>query len=97
MALEPALSFEGVRHNINAVMSLPARSRAGMALVAMGFVLDLEALRRESLGQLPFDQICGAHAVRIRQAARAGQWLSLRRNRDRRDKSSLVGVIHKSA
>ena len=46
VTFEPGLSFEGLRHDIDAVMSLPARPRPGMALVFLGFVLDLEALRR---------------------------------------------------
>ena len=46
VALQPGLTFEGLRHDIDPVMSLPARPRPGMALVFEGFVLDLEALRR---------------------------------------------------
>ena len=57
MALEPALSAEGVRHDIEAEMGLTARPVAGMAFVAMRFVLDAQALRRESLAQLFRDDI----------------------------------------
>ncbi len=66
VAFQPGLSFERLRHDINAVMSLPARPPAGMALMFLGFVLDPEALRRESLGQLLCDQIGGSHAARLR-------------------------------
>ena len=44
--LEPGLSFEGFRYNINAIMSLPARPVSGMAFVLVGFVQHLKALRR---------------------------------------------------
>jgi hypothetical protein len=44
-------------------MSLPARPGAGMAFVLVRFVHHLEALRRESLGQLLCDEIGGSHAA----------------------------------
>jgi hypothetical protein len=53
----------------------------------VGFVHHLEALRRESLGQLLCYQIGGLHAVRLKDDAPAGQW-SL---------SSLERVIGKGA
>jgi hypothetical protein len=65
MAFEPGLSLEGFRHNIDAVVSLPARPVPGMAFVLVGFVQHLEALRRESLGQLLCDEIGGPHAARL--------------------------------
>ncbi len=51
MALDPALSFEGIRHDIDPEMGLPAGPVPGMAFVAVGFVLHLQALRREGFGQ----------------------------------------------
>ena len=63
VAFEPGLTFEGLRHDIDPEMGLPARPVAGMAFVLVGFVLHLEALRRESLGQLLCDEIGGSHAV----------------------------------
>lgn len=65
MAVDPGLSFEGLRHNINSEMRLPARPSPGMALVLMGFVHHVEALRLESLGQLPGEQIDCSHAVEV--------------------------------
>jgi hypothetical protein len=44
-------------------MSLPARPVPGMAFVLVRFVHHLEALRRESLGQLLCDEIGGSHAA----------------------------------
>ncbi len=62
VAFQPGLSFEGIRHNINAEVCLSARPVSGMALMLVRFVQNLEALRLESLGQLLRDQIDGSHA-----------------------------------
>ena len=43
MAFDPALSPEGLRHNINPVMRLPARPVACVALVLMRFIDDAQA------------------------------------------------------
>ena len=48
VALDPALSAERFRHDINPEMSLSARPGAGVALVLMRFIHNIEALRRES-------------------------------------------------
>jgi hypothetical protein len=63
MALDPGLTFERLRHDIDPEMSLPARPVPGMALVLVGFVLHLEALGAESLGQFLCDEIGGSHAA----------------------------------
>jgi hypothetical protein len=65
VTLDAGLSFERFRHNINAVMRLPARPVSGMTFVLVGFILHLEALRSESLGQLLCDDIGGSHVVRL--------------------------------
>jgi hypothetical protein len=52
VALQPALSTEGFRHDIDPEMGFAARPVSGMTLVTVGFVLDLEAQRREGRGQL---------------------------------------------
>ena len=75
MALDPALSFEGVRHDIDPEMGLPARPVPGMAFVLMGFVHHLEALRREGFGQLSRDDVGGVHAAELGKAASRGQSL----------------------
>ena len=61
MTLDPGLPFEGWRHNIHPEMRLAARPVAGMALMQMGFVRDLEAFRSESFAQLFCDSFLGAH------------------------------------
>jgi len=61
MAFEPALSTERFRYDIEAEMSLAAGPVSGVALVPMRFILDMEALRRESCAQLFRDEIAGLH------------------------------------
>ena len=63
MALQPALPGERLGHNIDAVMGLTFRPVSGMTCVQVRLVLDGEALRGESLGQLVGDDVGGAHAV----------------------------------
>jgi len=93
VAFDPGLSFKHFRYNIDAIVSLPARPVSGMAFVLVGFIEHIEALRRESLGQLLCDQIGGPHAAPLRRGQSGGQWLesclALR--------SSLEGVTRKSA
>ena len=47
-------------------MALAARPVAGVALVRVRFILDMQALRRKSLAQLFRDQILGSHGARLR-------------------------------
>jgi hypothetical protein len=68
MALDPVLSFEGLSHDIDPVMSLPAFPVPGMACMLVRFILHLEALGRESLGQLPRDGIGGSHPFELGDA-----------------------------
>jgi hypothetical protein len=63
--LEPGLSFESFRYNIDAVVSLPARPVSGMAFVLVRFVQHFKAFRRESFGQLLRDEIGGSHVARL--------------------------------
>lgn len=65
VAFEPGLSFERFRHDIDAVVSLPARPVPGMAFMLVGFIQHFEALRCESLGQLLCEEIGGPHAARL--------------------------------
>src|SRR5437016_13837551 len=52
VALEPGLTFEGLRHDIDTEMALASGAVPGMADVLVGFIHDLQALRRKSRGQL---------------------------------------------
>ena len=61
VTLDPALPPEGLSHNINPEMGLPAGTVAGMAFMLVGFIDDAQACRRESLGQLLRDDLCGMH------------------------------------
>ena len=65
MALDPALPLEGLRHNIHPEVCLAARLVAGMALVQMRFVLDLEAFGKESFAQLVCDNLPGCHVAAL--------------------------------
>jgi hypothetical protein len=74
MALDSGLSFERRRHDIDPEMRLSARTVPGMALVLVGFVFHLEALGRESLGQLLCDEINSSHAAGLMRRRLVGQW-----------------------
>ena len=55
MPVDPGLSFEGRRHNINSEVRLPARACAGMTFVLVGFINDVEAFGRVVAGRNVFD------------------------------------------
>ena len=61
MALDPALSAEGFRHDIESEMGFAARAVSSMALVVMGFILDTQALRRKRRSQLCRNNIVHSH------------------------------------
>ena len=65
VTLDAGLSLEGIRHDINPVVSLPARPVPGMTLVLVRFINHFEALRHESLGQLLCDELGGSHIDRL--------------------------------
>ena len=65
MPLDPGLPPERFRHDIEAEVGLPARPMSGMAFMLVRFINNLEALRRESLGQLFCDVISGSHSARL--------------------------------
>jgi hypothetical protein len=65
MTLDPALPFEGLRHNINPEMRLAARPVARVALMQMGFVLNLDAFWKESFAQLVCDSLLGGHVAAL--------------------------------
>ena len=65
MAFDAGLPLEGVRYDINSVMSLPAGPVPGMAFMLVRFINHFEPLRRESLGQLFCDEIGGTHIARL--------------------------------
>jgi hypothetical protein len=91
VAFEPGLSFERFRHDINAVVSLPARPVPGMAFMLVGFIQHFEAVRRESLGQLLCDEIGGPHVARLGEGGPPVNGWNLA------IQSSLEGVTGKSA
>ena len=65
VTLDPALPPEGLSHNINPEMRLPARPMAGVAFMLVGFIDDAQARRRESPGQLLRDDVGYAHGLGV--------------------------------
>jgi hypothetical protein len=74
MPLDPALPFEGWRHDIYTEVRLAAGPVSGMALMQMRFVFDLEAFRRESFAQLIYDSVPGVHGGKYAPVAAYRQW-----------------------
>jgi hypothetical protein len=62
VTLKPALTFEGLCHDIDPEVRLPTRSVPGVAFVFVRLVLDPDAVGRQSLGQLSCDDVLDAHA-----------------------------------
>ena len=61
VALEPALTFERGRHDMNAEMGFPSGAMSGMPFMPVGFVDHPQVFRRERLGQLSCDGLLHAH------------------------------------
>jgi len=61
VAFEPGLSPERSRHNIESEMRLAARAMAGMSLMQMGFVFNVQALRRKSRNKLGRYDVLHSH------------------------------------
>src|SRR5690349_20707695 len=68
VAFQPGLSPERPRYNIESEMRLAARPMAGMALMQMGFVFDVQAFRRKSCNKFGRDDVLDSHCQ-----ARSGQ------------------------
>src|SRR5712692_4186507 len=65
VALDPALSFECLGHDIDPEMGLDARPMPGMPEVLVRFIDHLETFGGESQRQLLRDQIAPCHGLRI--------------------------------
>ncbi len=63
VALDPALAFEDVCHNMNAEMALAARAMAGMSRMVMRFVLHTQACGRKHVGQFRYNCCVHGHGV----------------------------------
>ncbi len=61
VAFKPGLSAERLRYNIQAEVRLAAGPMPHMSLVQMGFVLDVQALRRESRNKLGRYDVLHSH------------------------------------
>jgi hypothetical protein len=69
VTLDPALPFEGAGHDIHTEMGLTAGPVAGMTLVQVRFVPNLETFWNESFAQLVRDSLSDAHPGGIRPSA----------------------------
>src|SRR5262249_35158862 len=74
--LDPALSFESSRHNIDPEVRLAARPVAGMTLMQMRLVLDFKAFGKESFAQLVRDSLARVHVEELNLATAFRQWRS---------------------
>ncbi len=61
VAFKPALPAERLRYNIQAEVRLAARPMSSMSLVQMGFVFNVQALRRESRNKLSRYDVLYSH------------------------------------
>ena len=64
MTLDPALSAEGIRYDIDSVVSLAAGAVSGMAFVVVRFVFHAQAFGGESVAQLFGNDILRSHDLR---------------------------------
>ena len=61
VTFKPGLSAERLRYNIQAEVRLAAGPMPGMSLVQMGFVFDVQALRRQSRNKLGRYDVLHSH------------------------------------
>ena len=75
MPLQAALSAEGFGHNIKTEVGLAAGPVAGVALVLVRFIFDMQTLGREGLLQFFLDYVLGSHGFTywVRGACRHNQ------------------------
>ena len=73
MTFDPALSAERLRHDMHTEMGLAAGPVPGMAGMVVRFVLDIEALRRESSDELFGDPVFDLHENVRKGAPASGQ------------------------
>ena len=64
VALEPALSAESFRYNIESEMGFAARAMSGMPFVPMRFIFDMQAPRRECRLQPRGNDVLHSHSGR---------------------------------
>ena len=73
MAFDPALPAEGFRYDMNPEMSFTARPMPRMTFVAVRFILDIEALRREGGAELFCDPGFNLHGGLRKRVPGSGQ------------------------
>ena len=73
MTFDPALPAEGFRHDMNSEMTFTARPMPRMTLMAVRFILDIEALRREGGAELFGDPGFNLHERLPKRMSGSGQ------------------------
>jgi hypothetical protein len=71
MTFEPALSPEGLRHDMNSEMGFAAGPGAGVSGMQIGLVDDFDAFGREGFGQLFRDDVSDRHGLTLVSKTRA--------------------------
>jgi hypothetical protein len=61
VTLDSALPLEGFRHDIDSVVGLATRPMPSVPCVHLGFIDDIQAVRRESPGQFLDYGVTGGH------------------------------------
>src|SRR5713226_5867507 len=92
VALDPALSFECLGHDIDPEMGLAARPMPGMPEVLVRFIDHLETFGGESQRQLLRDQIAPRHGLRI-WGSRAGRSMADRESRKKGPIALVKSVV----
>jgi hypothetical protein len=70
VAFDPALSVEGLRHNIKTEMRFSAGAVASVAFMQVRFIFDMQTLRRKSRRQFRRNNVLHAHNSHLTIAAR---------------------------
>src|SRR5262245_43796587 len=91
VALDAALPTEGFRHNIYSEVGFSPRAMAGMSFVPVRFVLHLQALGGEGLGQFLLDQILNRHGGALDKRRPSGQPRTRKENRKLRQSLQPTG------
>jgi hypothetical protein len=97
VALDPALTAERFRHDMNPEMGLAARPVAGMALVLMRFINHVQALRRERGAQFFGDEGLHFHETLGKAAPGEGQPVRRKTPSWKNHLSRLEGGVANSA
>jgi hypothetical protein len=92
MALDPGLSGERIRHDIDPEMRFPARPVAGVAFMVVGFIDHPQAFGGESFEQFLCDDILDRHSGALDRRMPPGQRRRCARNLPARKAELAAGA-----